>query len=165
MNHTQLKITEPGHFLCPKILTSFMYLFWFNIFFLKILGVNILLDGGGVCQCRNFWFGGLHFWWQWACDSRRAAVQMPPSRLRARVHPAVQPAAAPPQPRRAGRARQEQALPLQHLRQRVRHRVQSQNPHVQGRFIAPQPPKGKQILQSARRKINVLSLLPYFCQN
>ena len=42
---------------------------------------------------------------------------MPHPRVRAGLHPAVEPAAAPAQPREPDRAAEEPALPLQHLRQ------------------------------------------------
>ena len=57
---------------------------------------------------------------------------MPHPRVRAGLHPAVEPAAAPAQPREPDRAAEEPALPLQHLRQGVRHGEQPQNSHWKG---------------------------------
>ena len=64
--------------------------------------------------------------------NRRTTVQVPPARLRPSFHPTVQSAAALEEPRRTGRTCQKSALPLQHMRQRLRHRVESTHPHVQG---------------------------------
>lgn len=57
---------------------------------------------------------------------------MPPSRLRAGFHPAVEPPAAFTEPRRAGGEGEKPAVPLQHLRQRFRHGVQPPDPYVEG---------------------------------
>ena len=50
------------------------------------------------------------------------------------LHPAVQPAATPPEPRVPDREVEKQALPLQHLRQGVRYREQPQDSHWQGQY-------------------------------
>lgn len=66
---------------------------------------------------------------------RRTTLQVSPARVRARIHPAVQSAAAPTQPRRTGGACQKSAVPLQHLRQGICHRVQPADAHIQGESI------------------------------
>ena len=57
------------------------------------------------------------------------------SRVRVRpcVHSAVEPAAASAEPRRPAGTRQEPAVPVRHLRQRIRHRVVAAHPHGQGK--------------------------------
>lgn len=66
---------------------------------------------------------------------RRAAVPMPPGGVRESLYPAVQPPAAPEEPRRPSGKSQEPTLPLYHLRQGVRHRVQPKDPHHQGTVL------------------------------
>ena len=53
---------------------------------------------------------------------RRTSVQVSHARLWSRFHPAVEPPATSPQPRRATRAYEEQTLPLQHLWEGFRYR-------------------------------------------
>ena len=54
--------------------------------------------------------------------------------MRPGFHPAVQPAAAPPQSRRPTGTGQEQAVPVRHLRQGLRHRIFTAHPHGQGNW-------------------------------
>lgn len=65
---------------------------------------------------------------------RWKTLPLPLGGVRTGLHPALQPAAAPEEPRRSGGAGQEQAVPLHHLRQGVRHRVQSEDAHYEGKF-------------------------------
>ena len=53
-------------------------------------------------------------------DFRRTPLQVPRSRLRSRLHPAVQSSAAPSQSRLADRETQKQTFPLSHLRKGFR---------------------------------------------
>lgn len=65
-------------------------------------------------------------------DRRWTTVQVPFTGLRAGLHPTVEFAATPEESRRSGGAGEEPAVPLQHLRQGLRHGVQPPYPHVEG---------------------------------
>ena len=63
---------------------------------------------------------------------RWTSVQVPSTGLRAGVHSIIEFAATPSESRRPGGTGEEPAVPLQHLRQRLRHRIQPSYPHVEG---------------------------------
>lgn len=65
-------------------------------------------------------------------DRRWTTVQVPFTGLRAGLHPTVEFAATPEESRRSGGAGEEPAVPLQHLRQGLRHGVQPPYSHVEG---------------------------------
>ena len=86
---------------------------------------------------------------------------MPHPGVRAGVHPAVQPSAAPPQPREPDRAPQEPALPLQHLRQGLRHREQPQNSHRKGKRVIYFPERwliSRRFPNCEQNKVDLFSL-------
>lgn len=77
------------------------------------------------------WYCRLYFYLQ----CRRTTVSLPCAGMRTCLYTAVQLAAAPPQPRRPAGTSQEPAVPVCHLRQRLRYRILSTHPHGQGKKL------------------------------
>lgn len=78
-------------------------------------------------QCLIFSCFFVH-WWQF----RWTTVQMPPTRMRTCIYTTFELAAALTQPWCSSRESQKSSVSLQHLRQRICHRVKFKDTHIKG---------------------------------
>lgn len=95
---------------------------------------SVVVSNQNPLSVNKLGIKSLSIFLKWNYLSRRTSIQMPPTRLRESLHPAVQSPATPTEPRRSGGEGKEQTLPLQHLWQRLRHWKQFANSYRQGQY-------------------------------